>query len=226
MTEPGGQTAIAPWAAQFSRPLAAVAEDLGRFEHLLQKWQKAQNLVSRETLDAVWTRHFADSLQILPLLPDGPAKLFDLGSGGGLPALPLAIATLGTERRFLLCESNARKVAFLRTVIREMSLDASAFSGRIEDMDSRETGQAEIVFVARVGAAQPLVRTGFSLDSSTGYSHPSQGTGKWRRNRRGGCELAFRCGKAFKQDQRSGRAAGDQQPSPAIVTLNTLGRPS
>ena len=163
MIENDGPQVIAPWAAYFSRPLELVAEDLARFGQLLNKWQKAQNLVSRETLDAMWTRHFADSLQILPFLPDGPAKLFDLGSGGGLPALPLAIATQGSERHFLLCESNARKTAFLRTAIREMSLDAKAFTGRIEDMDSRETGQANVVLSRALAPLNRLFELAFPL---------------------------------------------------------------
>jgi hypothetical protein len=61
-------SAIIPYAVHFSRPLEDVVGDLESYANLLRKWQKVQNLVSRETLDAVWQRHFADSLQLLKVL--------------------------------------------------------------------------------------------------------------------------------------------------------------
>lgn len=154
---------VAAWAPYFSRPIDEVTDALRRLEALVVKWQAAQNLVSRETLDALWVRHFADSLQILPLLPDGPVEVFDLGSGGGFPALPLAIATKGTGRSFLLCESNARKTAFLRTAIRELDLDARALTTRIEAMDSRETGQAEVILSRALAPLNRLCELAYPL---------------------------------------------------------------
>src|SRR5690606_24371841 len=74
--------AIAPYAAHFTRPLADVIADLESYAQLLRKWQAVQNLVSRETLNAVWSRHFADSLQVLKLLKTGDRAFLDLGSGG------------------------------------------------------------------------------------------------------------------------------------------------
>ena len=95
-------SAIAPYASLFSRPLDAVGADLESFANLLRKWQAVQNLVSRETLPQVWTRHFADSLQILADFTANDTLILDLGSGGGFPALPLAIASKGSQRRFVL----------------------------------------------------------------------------------------------------------------------------
>ena len=163
MTDQAGRETVAVWAQYFSRPIDDVIDALRQLEALIVKWQAAQNLVSRETLDALWVRHFADSLQILPLLPDVPSRLFDLGSGGGFPALPLAIATKGTGRDFLLCESNARKTAFLRTAIRELKLDAKALTGRIEDMDSRETGQADVVLSRALAPLNRLFELAYPL---------------------------------------------------------------
>ena len=154
---------IAPWSGGFSRTAEEVGADLTRFEALVNKWQKAQNLVSRETLDAFWTRHIADSLQVLPLLPSGPVMIFDLGTGGGFPALPLAIVTRGSGRNFALCESNARKVAFLRTAIREFSLDAKVHSGRIEALDSRETGKADVILSRALASLNQLFELAFPL---------------------------------------------------------------
>ncbi|WIY52824.1 16S rRNA (guanine(527)-N(7))-methyltransferase RsmG [Devosia sp. YIM 151766] len=147
-------TAIAPYAAYFSRSIEAVGTDLESYATLLRTWQSVQNLVSRETLAQIWIRHFADSLQILPLTSPEDVLFLDLGSGGGFPALPLAIASKGSRRRFVLVEPTARKVSFLRTVARELALDVTVIGRRSEDIDSRETGVPDVI-TSRALAAMP-----------------------------------------------------------------------
>jgi 16S rRNA (guanine527-N7)-methyltransferase len=161
---------LATWADDYDRPVAEIAGDLQRLFVLLENWQAAQNLVSRETLGHFWTRHVADSLQVLPLLPAEAERIFDLGSGGGFPALPLAIAGKGGRRRFTLFEANQRKIAYLRTVIRALGLPATVHGGRIEAADSRETGQAQVITARALapvkvlfGLALPLVAPGGCL---------------------------------------------------------------
>jgi 16S rRNA (guanine527-N7)-methyltransferase len=117
----------------------SVTADLERYAALLRKWNAVQNLVSRETLDDLWPRHIADSLQLTKWLRDTDRAVLDIGSGGGFPALPLAIATRGSERRFTLVEPIAKKAAFLRTVARELSLPVTVEARRAEQIDSRET---------------------------------------------------------------------------------------
>src|SRR5690554_86230 len=137
--------AIAPYAPYFTRPLDVVAADLESYAALLRKWQAVQNLVSRETLDEVWTRHFADSLQVLKLLHDDDQSFLDIGSGGGLPAIPLAIALKGANRHFTLIEPNGRKVSFLRTVARELELLITVEGRRSDQVDSRETPAPDVI---------------------------------------------------------------------------------
>jgi 16S rRNA (guanine527-N7)-methyltransferase len=114
-------------------------DDLAAFAALLRKWNAVQNLVSRETIGELWPRHIADSLQLLKLLRPEDRDLVDIGSGGGFPAVPLAIASRGTDRRFTLVEPNARKAAFLRTAARELHLPLTILGLRAEQIDSRET---------------------------------------------------------------------------------------
>lgn len=152
------QTAIAPYAAHFARPLDDVVADLESYAQLLRKWQVVQNLVSRETLDWVWTRHFADSLQLLSLLRSSDQSFLDIGSGGGLPALPLAIALKGTNRHFTLIEPNGRKVSFLRTVARDLNLLVTVEGRRSDQVDSRETPVPDVI-TSRALAALPLLCT-------------------------------------------------------------------
>ncbi|MGV3574472.1 MAG: 16S rRNA (guanine(527)-N(7))-methyltransferase RsmG [Devosia sp.] len=149
-------TAIAPYAAHFGRPLDAVARDLESYAALLKKWQAVQNLVSRETLGAIWERHFADSLQVLSRLTTGDREFLDLGSGGGFPALPLAIASKGLDRHFVLVEPTARKVSFLRTVARELDLNVTVIGQRSDEIDSRETPEPDVI-TSRALAALPLL---------------------------------------------------------------------
>lgn len=122
-----------------------VARDLESFCGLLAKWQRVQNLVSRETLSEVWTRHIADSLQVLRLLHPTDQVILDLGSGGGLPAIPLAIVSKHTDRRLLLVEPNGRKVSFLRTVARELGLRVTVHDKRSDEIDSRETPPVNVI---------------------------------------------------------------------------------
>ncbi len=147
-------SAIAPYAQQFSRPLEQVGRDLESYANLLRKWQQVQNLVSRETLGQIWSRHFADSLQALALVSDQDKLFLDFGSGGGFPALPMAIASKGSTRHFVLIEPTARKVSFLRTVARELGLNVTVIGRRSDEIDSRETGIPDVI-TSRALAALP-----------------------------------------------------------------------
>ncbi|KFC68654.1 Ribosomal RNA small subunit methyltransferase G [Devosia sp. LC5] len=153
MSETAASLKYAPY---FVRSADQTIGDLESYAQLVRKWQAVQNLVSRETLNQVWTRHFADSLQILPLLRAGDHNFMDLGSGGGFPALPLAIALKGGPQRFVLVEPNGRKASFLRTVARELGLAVTVFARRSDQIDSRETPNPDVI-TSRALAAMPLL---------------------------------------------------------------------
>ena len=131
-------------------------DELERFAALLRKWNAVQNLVSRETIDQLWPRHIDDSLQLMKFVRDSDRHVVDLGSGGGFPAIPMAIASRGTERRFTLIEPVAKKAAFLRTVARELDLPVIVLTQRAEEVDSRET--ADVVTSRALAALPELLR--------------------------------------------------------------------
>ncbi len=110
---------------------------LDNYASLLRKWNPAINLVSKSTIDALWQRHFHDSAQIYQFQPENPCHWADLGSGGGFPALVLAAMAKedSPETRFTLVESDLRKCTFLRTVIRDLGLNAAVITARIEEID-------------------------------------------------------------------------------------------
>ncbi len=109
-------------------------EKLDRFVELLGKWTVSINLIARKARDDVWIRHILDSAQLDRFIPDNAMKIVDIGSGGGLPALVLAILSTekATHRHFTLIESDLRKCAFLSLVIRELGLSAEVLAQRSE----------------------------------------------------------------------------------------------
>jgi 16S rRNA (guanine527-N7)-methyltransferase len=101
---------------------------------LLEKWNARINLVSSKTLADGWQRHVVDSLQLLPLIENHKAVITDLGSGGGLPGIVLAIAL--PEATLHLVESDQRKCAFLHQCCTELSLtNVVIHATRIEKTD-------------------------------------------------------------------------------------------
>lgn len=105
---------------------------LSTYAALLEKWQKAINLVAGKTLPELWERHFLDSAQLLALAPPSTKRWLDLGSGGGFPGL--VIAAMGMESVHLV-ESDQRKGAFLREAARAMGVSAVVHTKRIEAVD-------------------------------------------------------------------------------------------
>src|SRR4029077_7870540 len=104
-------------------------ERLEAYAELLRRWSGRINLVSRNTLGDLWRRHFLDSAQLEPLLPEKARSLVDLGSGAGFPGLVLAIVGVpGVE----LIESDARKAVFLREAARIANASVKIVDSRIE----------------------------------------------------------------------------------------------
>lgn len=105
-------------------------ERLRHYQALLLKWQEKINLISPATIKDSWGRHFEDSLQLLPLIPEQSKALYDLGCGAGFPGLVLAISR--PDLSVTLVESDAKKCAFLQTVSRETGIAVSIKNQRIE----------------------------------------------------------------------------------------------
>ena len=112
-------------------------ETLTRLEtlaDLLVKWNPRINLVSKSTIDDLWTRHILDSVQVLRCAPSKVDHWVDIGSGGGFPGLAIALSVGEPEapKKVTLIESDQRKCAFLRTVLRETDVLATVITDRIE----------------------------------------------------------------------------------------------
>ena len=113
---------------------ALATERLQIFVGLLAKWNAAINLVSPASLAEVWTRHVADSAQVLDVAPIRRARWLDMGSGAGFPGIVIALITADTPNpvEMTLVESDRRKAAFLSTVSRETGVPMIIQAARIE----------------------------------------------------------------------------------------------
>jgi 16S rRNA (guanine527-N7)-methyltransferase len=92
---------------------------LSSYAGSLLRWNERINLTAARSVDQLIAEHFPDAFALARRL-DRPARVIDVGSGGGLPAIPLALLRPGLTVE--LCEPIAKKVAFLRTAIRELDL--------------------------------------------------------------------------------------------------------
>lgn len=117
------------------------AERLDAFRAIFQKWAKAVNLVSPNTLEDLDLRHIADSAQIARLAPNSARSWTDIGTGGGFPGLIVAAmqAESHPQRIFTLVESDQRKGTFLREAARAMGLNLRVITARIEDLAPLKT---------------------------------------------------------------------------------------
>lgn len=138
----------------FVSPAHLRAEQLGcisTYIDILQTWNRKINLTAVRRPEEMVTRHFGESLfaarHLLadPALADQPLRVIDVGSGAGFPGLPMKI--YAPAIRLTLVESNQRKAAFLREVIRVLKLgETEVFAGRAEDFARR----AELVTMRAV----------------------------------------------------------------------------
>jgi 16S rRNA (guanine527-N7)-methyltransferase len=117
------------------------------YAELLLHWNARINLTGARSVNALVQSHFPDAFAVAGWL-EGPARLVDVGSGGGLPALPLAI--LRPRLDIQLCEPIAKKGAFLRTAIRESGLTGRV---RLDTRRAEEVAEAGGVFDAAMSRA-------------------------------------------------------------------------
>ena len=121
-------------AASAGHPLPAEAsERLDAYLDLLSKWNRVYNLTAIRERRQMQSQHVNDALAVLPFLPDAPRlRLLDVGSGGGIPGIPLAIVR--PDWRVVLLDANAKKATFLTQAAIELGLaNVSVVASRVEE---------------------------------------------------------------------------------------------
>lgn len=123
---------------------------LSTYAELIATWQRTINLVAPGTLGEIWQRHFADSAQVLGYAPPEAKSWLDLGSGAGFPGLVIAIMVSGPEwptppESIRLIESDRRKAAFLREVVRQLDLPVDILCERIEKIAIQSKFDSDVI---------------------------------------------------------------------------------
>ena len=144
-----------------------VAALLDRLVELFMQRQQKINLVARSTIPELWSRHVADSLQLIVLAPSARVWI-DLGSGGGFPGLVIACALAGQAGvRVHLVESTKKKATFLEETTRALGLPAIVHAVRIEEFAATFDERPDIVTARAVAPldkllelAAPLLKSG------------------------------------------------------------------
>lgn len=136
---------------------------LETFVGLLLQWQKTTNLISPTTIPNLWTRHVADSLQLLDLAPTAKSWV-DFGSGGGFPGIPVACVLADRPGATVhLVESNGKKAAFLREAIRVTGIPAVVHAERIEDCGDSFGDKVDVVSARALAPLKILCDQAFPL---------------------------------------------------------------
>jgi len=138
-------------------------ERLDRFVGLLLQWQRRMNLIAASTEPVIWSRHIADSLQLLSLAPD--AKIWvDLGSGGGFPGMVIACALAGTiGAQVHLVERSTKKAVFLREAVRVTGASATVHAERTEDFIRHAPAHIDVVTARALAPLPKLLALAFPL---------------------------------------------------------------
>lgn len=117
-------------------------EKLDAYAHLLIAESERQNVTAVRTLSEIWARHFLDSAYLTGFVTGG--NVLDLGTGGGIPAIPLAI--LNPSLRITMLDSELRKIEFCQHAVSELGLDAKAVCGRAEELAREPEYEAKYDF--------------------------------------------------------------------------------
>lgn len=145
-----------------SAPKNVSRETLDAYVSLLLKWNAKINLIGPATEADIWSRHIEDSLQLVALIPDTAKTLADLGSGGGLPGMVIAIQC--PHLSVTLVEQDQRKAAFLTEVKHRLNLanvtvkaiDIAKLEGKYDVVSARALASLD----ALLAFAKPIMGQG------------------------------------------------------------------
>jgi 16S rRNA (guanine527-N7)-methyltransferase len=139
------------------RPIDAKAKgQFSQYLDLLLLWNRAQSLTGFESPPEIVRGLFEDSLLFLPLLPDRPLRVVDIGAGAGIPGMPLRIIDDGIA--VTLIESKRKRVSFLKTVRRELGLEKGRAEALVSEVVRRD-GEFDVAVARAVGNLEEVVST-------------------------------------------------------------------
>jgi 16S rRNA (guanine527-N7)-methyltransferase len=167
--------------ALFSRNQIELTEEqyekLAKYAALLTEESERQNVTAVRDINEIWIRHFLDSAYLLRYLRDN-VKIIDIGTGGGIPAIPLAI--LNPTLDITMLDSELRKIEFCQNAVEKLGLNAKAICGRAEELAKQPEYREQFdIAVSRAMAngsmltelSVPFIKTGGSLIAMKGRQY-------------------------------------------------------
>lgn len=144
------------------------AELLGKYHDLLLEWNSKINLISRKEHHLIYEKHILHSLSVLKFVElPAKAKCLDIGSGGGLPGIPLGIAQPGFH--MILADSIAKKVVVQREIVAALRLkNVDSFHGRVEEMAKEHHSSFDVIFARGVSRIVDLIEWTRTLRKTNG----------------------------------------------------------
>ena len=145
---------------QLELKILSAKELLQDYINLVIKWQKAVNLVSNKEISNLWERHILDSAQLYFYLPTDAKVMVDMGSGGGFPAVVIAILNKilrGNLKEIILVESDNKKAVFLKEVSRQLDLNLIVLNERLENIQNIK---ADVITSRALGSVELLLEWG------------------------------------------------------------------
>jgi len=137
---------------------------LERFVDLLLEWQKRQNLIGSSTIPNLWTRHVADSLQLIDCAPAAAKIWVDFGSGAGFPGIAIACALADRPgAQVHLVESVGKKANFLREAVNVTGVPAQVHHIRAENFGANYGDKVDVVTARAVAPLKTLCEQAFPL---------------------------------------------------------------
>ena len=141
-------------------------EKMKSFVSLLQEWNQKMNLVSKNSLEEVWTRHILDSLQLVKYISVDTKTLLDIGSGAGFPAVVLAIAMQENmpNAKWILTESITKKTVYLKDVCAKLDLNNVCIKNdRVENLQLKNV---DLITARAVAALDVLCEYAYGISGT------------------------------------------------------------
>ena len=153
---------------------------------MLLKWQRSQRLVGSADPDWVVDHILLDSLLFVRVLPPGVRRVLDVGSGAGVPGVPIKIVLADTA--VTLLEARAKRVSFLSAVVRELALrECEVVNARLETLGAQRSNDFDAIVMRCAGnpttlsaTATAMLRPGGVVIASGPPKSRQTPTGSWR----------------------------------------------